>query len=98
MDVMSILAAIIFAGFAVRTVYLLLREERKKDLLLTTAMWGLALLVWGLYIANDRGWGTSSLLVVVSGIAAFALSLFGLFELREERPQGVWERAIKEKA
>ncbi|GAB6136164.1 hypothetical protein [Thermococcus prieurii] len=87
MDVMNIIAAIIFAGFAVRTLYLLLREERKKDLLLTTAMWGLALLVWGLYIANDKGWRTSNLLVIVSGMVAFALSLLGLFELRGENPK-----------
>ncbi|WP_367883444.1 hypothetical protein [Thermococcus peptonophilus] len=47
MDVIMALAAAVFIGFTARTLYLLLREERKKDLLLTTAMWGLALVVWG---------------------------------------------------
>lgn len=55
MDVIMALAAVVFIGFAVRTLYLLLREERKKDLLLTTAMWGLALVVWGLYLITVRG-------------------------------------------
>ncbi|NJE54762.1 hypothetical protein [Thermococcus sp. 21S9] len=87
MDFMSIVASVIFAGFAVRTVYLLLREERKKDLLLTTALWGLALFVWGLYIAGKKGWGISSTLVILSGVVAFSLSLFGLFKLREESPK-----------
>jgi hypothetical protein len=87
MDFMSIVAAVIFAGFAVRTVYLLLREERRKDLLLTTALWGLALFVWGIYIAGKRGWDVSSLSVMLSGATAFALSFFGLFKLREESPK-----------
>ena len=86
MDFMSIVAAEIFAGFAVRTVYLLLREERKKDLLLTTALWGLALFVWGIYIAGKRGWDVPGILVMLSGVTAFALSFFGLFKLREESP------------
>ncbi|WP_054840241.1 hypothetical protein [Thermococcus sp. JCM 11816] len=56
MDVIMALAAVVFIGFAARTLYLLLREERKKDLLLTTAMWGLALVVWGgLYLITVRG-------------------------------------------
>ncbi|WP_297470757.1 hypothetical protein [Thermococcus sp.] len=87
MDFMSIVASVIFAGFAVRTVYLLLREERKKDLLLTTALWGLALFVWGLYIAGKRGWNISTVLVILSGITAFILSFLGLFKLREENPE-----------
>ena len=84
---MSIVAAIIFAGFAVRTVYLLLREERKKALLLTTALWGLALFVWGLYILGNKSLNLSRFLVILSGIVAFLLSLFGLFKLREENPK-----------
>ncbi|WP_297064888.1 hypothetical protein [Thermococcus sp.] len=87
MDFMSIIASVIFAGFAVRTVYLLMREERKKNLLLTTALWGLALLVWGLYIAGKKGWNISTVLVILSGITAFILSFLGLFKLREENPE-----------
>ncbi|WP_297072652.1 hypothetical protein [Thermococcus sp.] len=87
MDFMSIIASVIFAGFAVRTVYLLMREERKKNLLLTTALWGLALLVWGLYIAGKQGWNISTVLVILSGITAFILSFLGLFKLREENPE-----------
>lgn len=87
MDFMTVIAAVIFAGFAVRTFYLLLQEDVKKDLLLTTALWGLALFVWGLYLAGRKGWGISSVLVVLSGIVAFVLSFVGLFQLREESPR-----------
>ena len=87
MGIINIAAAVIFAGFAVRTVYLLTREDSKKDLLLTTALWGLALLVWGLYLSGERGWNVSNGIVIVSGIVAFALSFFGLFKLREESPK-----------
>ena len=87
MDFMSIVAAVIFAGFAVRTVYLLLREERKKDLLLTTALWGLALFVWGFYLTGEEERNISNTLVMLSGAVAFFLSLFGLFKLRDESPE-----------
>ncbi|WP_457741631.1 hypothetical protein [Thermococcus sp.] len=87
MNPFTVIAAIIFSGFAVRTVYLLLREERKKDLLLTTALWGLALFVWGGYLWNSKGLDVSTLTVVFSGIITFVLSFIGLFELREENPK-----------
>jgi len=87
MNPLTVIAAIIFSGFAVRTVYLLLREERKKDLLLTTALWGLALFVWGGYLWNSKGLDASTLAVVFSGIITFLLSLIGLFELRGENPK-----------
>jgi len=87
MDVMSVIAAVIFAGFAVRTVYLLLREEKKKDLFLTTALWGLALLVWASYLGNSKGWSLTVALVIVLSILTFLLSFWGLFKLREENPE-----------
>ncbi|WP_456421922.1 hypothetical protein [Thermococcus sp.] len=87
MDFMNIVAAVIFASFTVRTVYLLLREERKKDLLLTTALWGLALFVWGLYLTGEKEPNISNTLVMLSGAVAFFLSLFGLFKLRDESPE-----------
>ena len=87
MDFMTVIAAVIFAGFAVRTVYLLTREDSKKDLLLTTALWGLALFVWGLYLSGRKGWNVSNGIVIFSGIVAFALSFFGLCKLREESPK-----------
>ncbi|WP_297536440.1 hypothetical protein [Thermococcus sp.] len=87
MNLLTVTAAIIFSGFAVRTVYLLLQEERKKDLLLTTALWGLALFVWGGYLWSLKGLSAPALAVVFLGIVTFALSLIGLFELREENPK-----------
>ncbi|MBP1911784.1 hypothetical protein [Thermococcus stetteri] len=86
MDVIMALAAVVFAGFAVRTVYLLFREERKKDLLLTSAMWGLALVVWGLYLITVRGKTPVRFGVVMFGLTAFLLSFIGLFRLLEESP------------
>ena len=87
MDFMSIVASVIFAGFAVRTVYLLLREDRKKDLLLTTALWGLALLVWASYLGTSKGWSLTVAIVIVLSILTFLLSFWGLFKLREENPE-----------
>ncbi len=87
MDFMSFVALVIFAGFAVRTVYLLLREESQKDLLLTTGLWGLALLAWALYLGTDRGWKPAVLAVVALSITTFGLSFYGLLKLREERPE-----------
>ncbi|AMQ18942.1 hypothetical protein [Thermococcus peptonophilus] len=86
MDVIMALAAAVFIGFTARTLYLLLREERKKDLLLTTAMWGLALVVWGLYLITVKGKTQIRVIVVMFGLTAFLLSFIGLFRLLEESP------------
>jgi len=87
MDVVTLIAAVIFAGFTVRTLYLLLRGESQKDLLLTTGLWGLALFVWGLYLGTRRGWKSTVLAVVALSLATFGLSFYGLLRLMEERPE-----------
>jgi hypothetical protein len=87
MDAVTLIAALIFAGFAVRTIQLLLREDSQKDLLLTTGLWGLALLVWGLYLITERGSEVSTEAVIGLAILTFALSFYGLFQLREEKPE-----------
>ncbi|WP_456367370.1 hypothetical protein [Thermococcus sp.] len=84
MDPLMILAAIVFFGFGSRALYLLLWKEEKKDLLLTVAMWGLALLAWGLYLTGKDE--KTSLVVMFFGLLTFLLSVLGLFSLAEENP------------
>jgi hypothetical protein len=85
MDFVMLLAVVVFLGFGARALYLLFREDKKKDLLLTVAMWGLALVVWGLYLVGTRNGGRGPT-VVFFGLLTFALSILGLFRLVEENP------------
>ncbi|WP_297500183.1 hypothetical protein [Thermococcus sp.] len=87
MDIITIIASVIFAGFFVRTLYLLLREGSQKELLLTTGLWALALLVWALYLWSEKGPKASITAVILLSVVTFALSFYGLLRLKEERPE-----------